>query len=59
MSESTDLNKAVSAALKRIQELEVVLADMTTRVENSWERRDLAPDSDLDAVKYARQILKD
>jgi uncharacterized protein with PhoU and TrkA domain len=39
------------------ERLREALDDMISRVEQSWERRDLAPDSDLEAVDLARKLL--
>jgi hypothetical protein len=40
-----------------IARLRVALKDMKERVEGSWERRDLAPDFDLEAVENANKLL--
>lgn len=40
-----------------VDQLRTALKDMIERVEASWERRDLAPDSDLEAVEKAKELL--
>lgn len=44
-------------AMAEIERLKAALKDMKERVETSWERRDLAPDSDLEAVGAANKLL--
>jgi hypothetical protein len=38
------------------ERLRAALKDMTQRVVASWERRDLAPDGDLEAVEAAEKL---
>lgn len=45
-------------AQKAISALLVALKDMTERVEASWDLRDLAPDSDLEAVEAAKKLYR-
>lgn len=54
--------KALAVADERSKEnvaLRHALEDMTDRVEQSWERGDLGPPSDQDAVERARKLLGD
>ena len=47
------------ASADRITALEAALSDLADRLEGSWERRDLASPSDVEAVANARKLLKD
>jgi hypothetical protein len=40
------------------ERLRAALKDMIERVKRSWDRRDLAPDGDLEAVEHAKEALR-
>jgi hypothetical protein len=47
----------VSRAIEEIERLRAALSDMAQRVELSWVRRDLALESDVEAVGAAKKLL--